>query len=1104
MPVAPRATASIHAARLRRLALGCAPLWLGLAFPVIANAAPFREFTGTESAGSEQITANDGNEVIFNDQSTADQANIITNSGARTEFNDDSTAADAILTNNGTGSLSFTGNSTAGNSTIVNNGGGSLHFSDTASADQAKVTNNGTTLFSGSSTAGGASFVTNASGTLTFADDSTAGTSKLTVNGKMEFTDASSAGTAQITNNTTGVIDFLDASSLSGAALGNSGIVNFAGTSRAGIATLTNNATGAIVFSEQASLDAVALLSNSGKVTFKGTSTAATGFVVNNVGGSIEFTETSTADHAVIGNSGNVQFSGASSAGAAKIVNNAGGSVGFSGTSTADAAEIGNSGTLAFSGSSSAGTAKIVNNLDSAIAFSGNSTAAQSTINNAGKLAFSGSSSAGDAKITTGGGGLTTFAGNATGGTAYLIADAGATVDISQVASGVSLGTIEGAGTFRLGGKVLTVGSGNLSTTVDGVIEDGGLGGGTGGSLVKVGTGMLTLGGTTTYTGRTDVQAGTLQAGADDALAEKSAFTIAEDATLDLAGFKATIGSLAGAGAVTLNATTSALSVGGDGTSTVFSGTISGEGGLNKFGAGTLALTAANTYQGTTTITGGTLQVDGSIDDSSVVVGADGTLSGIGSVGATTVAGVLSGGNAANPAGTITIKGDLALQATATLKTTVTANGMSQVAVEGDVDIDGSTLKLAVSAVPLQVGTSYTILSATGTITGTFGNTLSDYAFLDPTLDQTTQMVSLTLDRNDTTFASVGETPNQRATGGAVEQLGSGNAVYDAVLPLEVATARAAFDNLSGEIHATALGTLQAQGEQTRATLLNRMRNSGWVEGYTPWLTGYGSQSDFDSDGNAAGGSRNSAGLMAGIDRTTEDVRVGIAVGMDKGKISLDDRDSTADLQSFILAGYGQWNYDALRVRGGVAMALHELDVERSIDVGSLGGKAKSSYDGWSAQAFAELGYVVRLGASEIEPMAGFGCIRADLDGFTEEGAGAANLSSSGGSLSGCVTTLGLRASHRFDLDNGLWIKPRVAVVWSHSLSDEVPNLDMAFAGGGKFAIAGIGPSQDAATVDAGFDFGVAYGASGFLNYAGRFAAGQDSHAVQLGVHVSY
>lgn len=1071
-----RAREAAQSVRLRRIAVGCAPLWLGLAVPGSASAAEIILFSGSESAGTEQITANDGDAVIFNEQSTADHANIISNSGGSTSFNGESNAGAAILTNNGGGSLRFADDSSAAGSTIVNNGGGVLTFTGNAGAGAAIVTNNGSTLFNETATAGSATFVTNASGVLTFADKATAGTSILTVNGRLEFENASSAGGATLTNNTTGIIDFLDASSLADARVGNSGTLNFAGTSRAGAAVVTNNATGVIVFSGHSSLDGATLFNN-GSVTFRGNSTAGeTEFVVNNAGGSIQFTEASTA-------------------GSARIVNND---------------------TLSFAGASSAGSAKLINNGDGAISFSGTSTAADAAINNGGTLAFSGASSAGAAAITTGPGGSTTFADAATGGTASLQIDkdpdtgVAGTVDISQVTTGsIGVGSIAGAGNLRLGGNALTVGSNNLATTFAGAITDGGIGGGTGGSLVKVGTGVLELGGSSTYTGRTDIDEGTLQAGADDALAARSAFTIAVGATLDLAGFKATIGSLSGAGAVTLNNAASQLSVGGDDTSTVFSGMISGEGGLVKFGSGTLALTASNSYQGSTTVAGGTLQVDGDITASaSVLVGENGMLNGTGTVGPATIAGVIAGGNGVAP-GTLNVRGNLVLEESSTLLTVVDGTGMSAVAVEGDVQLDGGALRLAVSAVPLQVGTSYTILSATGAITGTFGSAFSNYAFLDPTIDYDLDptgldSIAVTLDRNDTSFASVGATPNQKATAGAIEPLAPGNAVYDAVLPLDVATARAAFDNLSGEIHATALGSLQAQSEQTRATLLGRMRNAGWVEGYTPWLTGYGAQSDFDGDGNAAGGSRSSAGILAGIDRTTDNVRVGMAIGAGQGEVSLDDRASVADLQSFILAGYGQWNHDQWRVRGGLAMALHELDVERRIDVGPLRGTAKSNYDGWTAQAFGELGYVVRFGASELEPMAGFSCGRTELDGFTEEGAGAANLASDGSSLSGCVTTLGLRASHRFDLDNGLWIKPRAALAWSHALSSDNPMLDLAFAGGDAFRISGIGPSQDAATVDAGVDFGMTYGASGFLNYAGRFAAGEDSHAVQLGVHISY
>jgi fibronectin-binding autotransporter adhesin len=93
--------------------------------------------------------------------------------------------------------------------------------------------------------------------------------------------------------------------------------------------------------------------------------------------------------------------------------------------------------------------------------------------------------------------------------------------------------------------------------------------------LTKAGLGTLTLSGINTYTGATNVNTGTLQAGVTSAFAPTSAFTVASGATLALGNFNQTIGSLAGAGTVT-NGSTNArtLTTGGDNTSTAFSGAI--------------------------------------------------------------------------------------------------------------------------------------------------------------------------------------------------------------------------------------------------------------------------------------------------------------------------------------------------------------------------------------------------------------------------------------------------------------------------------------------------------------------------------------------------
>ncbi len=85
---------------------------------------------------------------------------------------------------------------------------------------------------------------------------------------------------------------------------------------------------------------------------------------------------------------------------------------------------------------------------------------------------------------------------------------------------------------------------------------------------------------------------------------------------------------LSGSGILQLNSG-SALTTGGDGVNSTFSGSIQGNGSLTKAGSGTLALTGANTYSGVTTINAGTLQVSGgsAISNSgAVVVGSNGEL----------------------------------------------------------------------------------------------------------------------------------------------------------------------------------------------------------------------------------------------------------------------------------------------------------------------------------------------------------------------------------------------------------------------------------------------------------------------------------------------
>jgi fibronectin-binding autotransporter adhesin len=274
-----------------------------------------------------------------------------------------------------------------------------------------------------------------------------------------------------------------------------------------------------------------------------------------------------------------------------------------------------------------------------------------------------------------------------------------------------------------------TTNAGGNFTVADNIKNSTGTGGGAIG-VTKLGTGILTLSGNSTYTGVTKINAGTVALGSANAVGTTGNITFGGGALQfganNTTDYSSRIKNSGSAVAIDTNGQSVSLAA-IESTNT---------GGLTKSGAGTLTLTGTQAYTGNTTVSTGTLLINGSTSSSSAVsVSSGAILGGNGTVGGASI--VLSGGTLSpgNSPGNLTFNSGLTLAGAykwelGALSTSNPGTDFDVITVTaGNVDITGASMNLTLGGfAPTNIAfwqsnkTWAGILNNTGagTLTGSF------------------------------------------------------------------------------------------------------------------------------------------------------------------------------------------------------------------------------------------------------------------------------------------------------------------------------------------------------------------------------------------------
>lgn len=561
-----------------------------------------------------------------------------------------------------------------------------------------------------------------------------------------------------------------------------------------------------------------------------------------------------------------------------------------------------------------------------------------------------------------------------------------------------------------------------------------------------------------------------------------------------------------------------------------YAGSLSGSGTLEKSGDGTLTLSGDFAdFSGDTLVSDGLLVAGNRADFTlvgGVTVAEQGSLGGIGTLGDTVVHGVHAPGRDAQGDSVATQRVDGDYTNHGTLSVSASPDGLDQVVVAGQADIEGATLELVPASDTGWASENgpFVIIDSqgAGAVAGTFSEVTDRALFLDAHVAYDGgdgNDVAVALRRNDVAFGAHAHTATHGEVAASIEALGEGHPLWHSMIAsTDISALHAGLESLSGELYGSTQSALVNNGFFLRAAANNRVRGAlsdtalaappalsfaqveggqtGLATGGTAgfWAAGYGARAETEGSGGAAAMDPSAGGFLIGADAPLGAWRVGLLAGYGTAEIDTDGPGMSSRSSDYHLGAYAGRHFGALAVRGGLAYTWHDIEASRDVFINGFSDDLTAEYGAGTLQAFGEVGYRIDAPGATFEPFVNFAHVSHDAEAFSESGGDAA-LDVAGQSMNTTFTTLGLRAETGVGTES-MGGTAYASAGWQHAFGDTTPISENAFAGGSAFSIAGTGIAEDSLLLEAGLDIMLSDRAALDVSYQGQLASDHRQHGI--------